>query len=111
MNTLDEAHLSAARKAVVDAARGVADGTLPFIEGVRRLATLRFEVSRLDHDPDFTLFVAVASASDHLPPQELRSQCAPTWLEQCDREAREFEALHRQQVRSACSRLVDRFSS
>lgn len=111
MNTLDESHLSAAHKAVVDAARGVADGTLPFIEGVRQLAALRFDVSRLDHDPDFTLFAAVASAADHLPPHELRSQCAPTWLEQCDREACELEALHRQQVRAACARLVGRFSS
>ena len=108
---LDEVHLRAARKAVVDAARGLADGTVPLVEGVRQLAALRFEVSRLDHDPDFTLFVAVASESDHLPPHELRSQCAPAWIEQCDREARELEVLHRQQVRAACARLVDRFSS
>lgn len=108
---LDEGHLRAARKAVVDAALGLADGTVPFVEGVRQLAALRFEVSRLDHDPNFTLFVAIASESDHLPPHELRSQCAPAWVEQCDREAREIEVLHRQQVRAACARLVDRFSS
>ena len=108
---LDEGNLRAARKAVVDAARGLADGTVPFVEGVRQLAALRFEVSRLDHDPDFTLFVAIASESDHLPPHELRSQCAPAWLEQADYEARELEVLHRQQVRAACARLVDRFSS
>ena len=87
------------------------DGTVPFVEGIRQLAALRFEVSRLDHDPDFMLFVAVASASDHLPPHELRIQCAPTWLEQCDREACELEALHRERVRAACAHLVGRFSS
>ncbi|RSZ24078.1 DUF2489 domain-containing protein [Variovorax beijingensis] len=104
--------LSARRaKAVVDTARGLADGTVLFVEGVRQLAALRFEVSRLDHDRDFTLFVAIASESDHLPPHELRSQCASAWLEQCDREARELEVLHRQQVRAACARLVGRFSS
>ena len=108
---LDEGHLGAARKAVVDAARGLTDGTVPYVEGVRQMAALRFEVSRLDHDPDFTLFVAIASESDHLPPHELRSQCAPAWIEQCDREARELEVLHRQQVRAACARLVGRFSS
>ena len=108
---LDESHLRAARKAVANAARSLADGTVPFVEGVRQLAALGFEVSRLDHDPDFTLFVAIASESDHLPPHELRSQCAPAWLEQCDREARELEVLHRQQVRAACARLVGRFSS
>lgn len=108
---LDEGHLRAAHKAVVDTARGLADGTVPFVEGVRQLAALRFEASRLDHDPDFTLFVAIASESDHLPPHELRSQCASAWLEQRDREARELEVLHRQQVRAACARLVGRFSS
>ncbi len=108
---LDENHLRVVRKAVVDAARGLADGTAPFVEGVRQLAALRFEVLRLDHDPDFSLFVAIASESDHLPPHELRSRCALAWLEQCDREARELEVLHRQQVRNACARLVARFSS
>lgn len=107
---LDEGHLRAARNAVVDAARELANGTVPFVEGVRQLAALGFEVSRLDHDPAFTLFVAIASELDHLPPHELRGQCAKAWLEQCDLEARELEVLHRQQVRAACARLVDRFS-
>ena len=112
MNTVDEGQFgAAARRAVVDAAGGLADGTVPFVEGVRQLAALSFEVSRLDHDPDFTLFVAVANEADHLPPHELRSQCAPAWQEQCDREARELEALHGQKVRAACARLVGRFSS
>lgn len=108
---LDESHLRVARKAVVDAARGLVDSTVPLVQGVRQLAALRFEVSRLDNDPDFTLFVAIASDSDHLPPDELRGQCAKAWLKKCDREARELEVLHRQQVRAACARLADRFSS
>lgn len=111
MNTINESRFNASRKSVVDVARSLADGSAPFIESVRQLVALRFDVSRLDHDPDFTLFVAIASESDHLPPKELRSQCAPAWLAQCDREARELEAFHLQQVRAACARLVDRFSS
>jgi hypothetical protein len=111
VSTLDEGHLSTVRKAVVDAARGLANGAIPFVEGVRQLAVLKFEVSRLDHDPDFMLFVGLASESDHLPPHELRSQCAPAWLERCDREVLELEALNGQRVRAACARLVGRFSS
>lgn len=47
---LDEGNLRAARKAVVDAARGLADGNVLFVEGVRQLAALRFGASRLDQD-------------------------------------------------------------
>jgi len=111
LNSVDEGYPNAAREAVVDAARGLEDGSVPFIDGVRRLAALRFDVSRLDHDPDFMLFVAIASESDHLPSQELRSQCAAAWLEQCDSEALGLEALYRSQVRAACTRLVGRFLS
>jgi hypothetical protein len=110
VNKLDEGHLGAVGRKVVDAARSLAEGTVPFVEGVRQLAALRFDVSRLDHDPDFTLFVAIESESDHLPSNELRSQCAPAWLQQCDREARELEVFYRQDVCAACARLLSRFS-
>lgn len=111
MNRLDEGQLGEACQAVVDAARALAAGTVPFVEGVRQLAALRSDVSRLDHDPDFMLFVGVASEADHLPSKDLRSQCSPAWLEQCDREAQELEAFYRDNIRAACVRLVGRFSS
>lgn len=110
MNRLDEVQQDEACKAVLDVVRGLAAGTVPFVEGVRRLTALRFDVSWLDHDPDFMLFVAIESESDHLPPHEIRNRCTPAWLEQCDSEAREIETFYRQQVRVACARLVGRFS-
>jgi len=61
------------------------------MEGVRQLALLRFNASKLDHDPDFMVFVVIASESDHLPPQAIRDQCAQHWLERCDNEARELD--------------------
>ena len=110
MNWLDERQVAEAQKAVVETADGLASGSVPFIKGVHQLAFLRFKVSKLDHDPDFMLFVALASESDHLPPQAIRDQCAQAWLEQCDNEARELEAMYQHQVHAACERLVLRFS-
>ncbi|AGU51771.1 hypothetical protein VAPA_1c47040 [Variovorax paradoxus B4] len=81
----DPSHPAASKKPLpIEQHRAVVVRRVEFrrsLTRVRQLAVLRFEVSRLDHDPDFMLFVGVASESDHLPPHELRSQCAPAWLD------------------------------
>lgn len=110
MSWLEERQVAEAQKAVLDTAYGLVDASIPFMEGVHRLAFLRFKASKLDHDPDFMLFVAIASESDHFPPHAIRDQCSQVWLERCDNEARELEALYQQQVRAACEQLVRRFS-
>lgn len=110
LNKLDEAQLHRAYGEVVSAAEALEIGEINFVEGVRRIAGLRALVSQLDHDPDFMLFVAIDSESDHLPGVEQREHCAPEWLDQCDREARELETFWIAQVRTACAALVTRFS-
>jgi hypothetical protein len=110
VNKLDEAQLHRAYGEVARAAADLEIGQVTFVEGVRRIAGLRALVSHLDHDPDFMLFVAIDSESDHLPGVEQREHCTPEWLDQCDREARELEAFWIVQVRTACATLVTRFS-
>ena len=85
--------LEKSRRAVFDTAGGLAAGKRPFLESIRKLAALRFDVSQDDHDPDFMLFVAIASESDHLPPHEIRSHCTSAWLEKCDRDAQELARI------------------
>lgn len=110
MNKLDQAKLISAHGDVVSAAMALETGQINFVEGIRRLAGLRSKVTQVDHDPDFVLFVAIDSESDHLPGTEQRELCAPEWLDQCDREARELETFWIEQVRTACATLVTRFS-
>lgn len=98
--------MAEAQKAVVETAYGIAGGSIPFMEGVRQHALLRFKASKLDHDPDFMVFVVMASESDHLPPPAIRGQCAPDWLERCDNDARERETMYRQHVGAACEQLL-----
>lgn len=102
--------MAEAQKAVVETAYGLAGGSIPFMEGVRQLHLLRFKAAKLDHDPDFMVFVVMASESDHLPPQAIRGQCAPDWLERCDNDTRERGTMYRQHVRSACEQHLLRFS-
>lgn len=110
MNQLNEGEVLASRQEVIRIAQALASGSLPFLQGIRRLDALRFEVSTLDHDPDFTLFVAIASQADHLPSEEARHLCTAEWLQACDGDARELEGLYRAQVESQCAQLVQRFS-
>ena len=95
---------------IVESARALSSRASPFIDAVRRLASLRF-VDGVDHDQDFMLFVALDSESDHIPPSTARSLCSPSWLEQCDRQADELERHYRVEVDAACKKLIARFSA
>jgi Ser/Thr protein kinase RdoA (MazF antagonist) len=109
-NPLNESQLAVVRAEVVDTARSLSSRELPFLEGVRRLTALRFEVSRDHHDADFMLFVAIGSQADHIPNAEARALCAESWLLQCDKDVRELEHFYAQQVSAACKQLIARFS-
>ena len=110
MNRLNEKELRSAYDEIVRAAQGLEHGQISFLDGVRRLAGMRTLVSRLDHDPDFLLFVAIDSQSDHLPGTAQREQCSAEWLAECDQEVSDLEAAWTSRVRDACDVLVKRFS-
>jgi hypothetical protein len=110
MTGLNELEALEAQQLLIQAAQQLASGQVSFIDGVRRVAASRWSVSRLEHDPDFSVFVAVESESDHLPSTELRQHCAVAWLEESDRQAKQLESAWGDQVRAACGVLVARFS-
>lgn len=110
MSKLDEGQLLKASSEVVAAAMQLANGQIKFIDGIRKVAGLRTLVTEDNHDPDFMLFVAIDSESDHLPGAEQREHCAPAWLARCDQESHELETFWIDQVQAACTVLVTRFS-
>jgi hypothetical protein len=77
VNRLDENQLLKAHGEVVATASRLIAGRISFVEGVRTLVGLRTLVSPLDQDPDFMLFVAIDSESDHLPGREQRQHWPP----------------------------------
>ncbi|WP_371437450.1 hypothetical protein [Polaromonas sp.] len=104
-----EQYLSAVRADIVLAARRLEAREGAFLEGVRKLASLRHAVSREEHDEAFMLFVAIDSESDHIPGPAMRALCSATWLEECDSEAKRIEAFYGHDVDVACQQLVELF--
>jgi hypothetical protein len=109
-NPLNEQNVMACQAEILSAAQDLRSGTLPFIEGVRKLAALRFQVSSSGEDPDFISFVAVDSETDHLPPQTATAHCTNEWLAKCEAEVQEVILVHNSAIFAACDRLIKRFS-
>jgi hypothetical protein len=105
-NPLNETHVASARAAVVEAAKGLRFGGTPFIESVRTISGRRFTVPGALDSPDFLLFAAIDSETDHLPAPHMRSQCSASWLQACDGEAAEVAAAYAEAVNVACERIL-----
>lgn len=109
-NPLNEEHVRASREAICRAATSLRSGTLPFLEGVRQLAALRFQANASGFDEDFMPFVAVDSETDHLSSQSALSYCSNEWLVKCEAEIEEVIRLRGSAIFAACDKLVQRFS-
>jgi hypothetical protein len=109
-NRLDENELRMLYELVVSAARGLGTGSLPFLETVRQLVSLRAVETGADHDPDFQLFVAIDSETDHLPSTSARDASSKARLEECDAEAKEVESHYSAAIVEACMRLEERYT-
>ena len=94
---------------VVEVASGLLEGKIDFLSGVRHLSRLRHEVSDNDFDPDFMLFVGIASETDHIPPLKLRESCSESWLKKCDEEIEDVKELNKVEMAEACKKLISRF--
>jgi Protein of unknown function (DUF2489) len=94
------------------AARAVLDGELGVIEGCIALAAYAHDVvPDWVVDPDFAVFGAIASETDHLPFGEVRSRWSAAALAKADAEIEAITAGHRAEVRLACENVIARFSS
>ena len=85
--------------------------SLPLLAGVRALCSLSHTLEVEVGDPDFSLFVAIDSETDHLPNAQARAVSSSTWLEQCDRELAEVERVHGPAINAACERLLFRYAA
>src|SRR6185295_19219389 len=84
---------------IADVARGVLDGTIRPAQAARELTQLRWEVSRDGVDPDFDIFVALDSSTDHLPVGAERDILwSKKVLPQLDAELRDIETSYRGHV-------------
>jgi hypothetical protein len=99
------------RRQVAKIAAQMLAGNLGMIEGARLLAGLRHEVEVGEDDPDFLMFVAIESETDHLPVGQEREMWAPESLARKDLEISRAESYAREDAVEACRNLVRRFQA
>ena len=70
----------------------------------------RFDIPQGANDPDFMLFVVIASEADHLPNAEARHLCSKAWLTKCDQEELDMKSFYSKDLSATCKLLIERFS-
>ena len=98
------------RQAVIDIARRLVAGDLAIIAGCRELTRLGHHVvADWRNDPDFVVFGAVESETDHLPLEDVRPLWQPAAFAQKQVEVASCEAFYRDDVLHACRSVLKRF--
>jgi hypothetical protein len=91
-------------------ARSMVSGSLGFIAGCRQLARLGHDVVKdWRIDPDFVVFGAVDSETDHLPLEDQRTFWDTAAFEAKQAEVSRFEEGSREKVLAACRSVIARF--
>jgi hypothetical protein len=92
-------------------AQGILSGDVGIIEGCIRLYSFSNDiVPDWRVDPDFVIFGAVASETDHLPFGEVRSHWSAAALVKADSEIAKITENVGSKVRIACEHVVARFT-
>ncbi len=89
-------------------AKDLLDGRSGVIETARAMCPLAFW-TKVDREPEFQLFRAISSETDHLPIGEVRTHWAPDALAREDVFIQAAEGLWKQQAITAAAQLVQRY--
>jgi hypothetical protein len=93
-------------------ARAVIAGNTGILEGSIQLQSFAHDIVSDPHsDRDFSLFIAIASESDHLPFGEVRSRWSLEALALADVQIRRLTEAYQKSVFEACEHLLMRFHS
>ena len=110
INQCDENQVAELHAEIVKTARLLSAGEIPFMDGLRKLDGFRFDIPQGANDPDFMLFVVIASEADHLPNAEARHLCSKAWLTKCDQEELDMKSFYSKDLSATCKLLIERFS-
>lgn len=102
---------SLSRSQLVSVALAMLNEELPFLEGAVQMLAIKNRLSGVaDRDPDFDVFVAIQSETDHLPLEAQRQLWSPTALVELEPEIRRAEEWAKSFAPSACRSLIARFN-
>lgn len=100
------------RKRLVSLAQTILDGNLSFFEGAPRVLAIKRHLSGIaERDPDFDVFVAIQSETDHLPLEAQRPLWDPSALTALESEFKRTEEWAKVFASMACRNLIARFST
>jgi hypothetical protein len=106
----DEEQQALMRWRVVATADAILRGELGIIEGARQLSSLAHDlVIDWTTDPDFLVFGALDTETDHLPVGAVRAFWDPAAVTEKDATVERIEAAARAEVEQACRSVVSRF--
>lgn len=105
----NEQYVASIRKHIGELVQAMLIGEICFLEGARQLSSLRHEAAVSENDPDFLVFVAVASETDNLPIGKSRIHWSPEALAKHQPEIDSATRWAREVSVNACSSLLVRF--
>ena len=106
-----EEYVASVRSRIASIASSMLDGTLPFLEGVRVIRSLRGEVDLPADDPDLKIFLVVDSETDALPIGSVRELWADDALRRLEPEIESATRWAIETASHACESLVRRFGA
>jgi hypothetical protein len=95
----------AARRTVLNVARGMLDGSILLVEGCRKLVGLRTD-AQIPANDAFNVFRGVESETDDYPVGNVRSEYAPELLARLDAEVSTYMSQVRPAVIEACRQII-----
>lgn len=100
-----------ARKAIVEAARSLVDGTGDFFEAVRMIVSHAHTVDPEMNDDVLLGFMGIESQTDHLAVGSVLNEWHPTVREQKRAEVKDFEDAFRPDAVRDAAELIERYGS
>lgn len=99
-----------ARRELFDLVSKLLRSELSFLEGAVEVVSLRDKIGGIrDRDPDFEMFTAITSETDHLPLKKFQHLWADKALERLAPEFRSAEKWASEVGQEACRNLLSRF--
>ena len=109
-NMTRERYINSVRRQIAQTAQDMLAGETSYILGARKLDSLRHEISGMEGDADFMVFVAIASETDGLPVGAVREHWDPQALDELQPEIEAAEAWAKGHAELICVKFVTRFS-
>lgn len=96
------------QKKIVDSCQLLVNGDINFIEGCRKLVSLRNQLG-LENDPGFLPFVGVASETDDYPDTFLRENFGADYLKRIDEEIAGYITIVEPTIIEFCGILISKY--